>query len=200
MLNLYTFPLHLQVEILKMKGKLLKKAEFYRPNDLESHKPAAVLVPLVWLNTEWNLLFTRRTNVVQYHKGQVSFPGGMAEGAENDARVTALREANEEINLNPEDVLILGFLPNFATITNYCITPVVGVINHLLSLQPHTIEVETIFTIPLKFLADKNNSYIQNRVFDSNEKVPVLYYKEYAGELLWGITAQITQELLKNIQ
>lgn len=200
MSNLTNFPIHLQQEILRMKAALLNKSEAHCGTEQELHKPAAVLVPLIWLNKEWNLLYTRRTNYVQFHKGQVSFPGGVAEETDNDAIVTALREAQEEINLKPEDVMILGFLPNIKTVTDYCITPVVGIFSTLSSLRPQTNEVETIFTVPFKFLADENNSYIKASIFNSNETVPVIYYKEYLGELVWGITAQITQTFLSYIK
>ena len=82
-------------------------------------KCAAVLVPLVWHAEEWHLLYTRRTDRVESHKGQVSFPGGACDEGEATPEETALREAEEEIGLNPGDVKILGRMANLITITYF---------------------------------------------------------------------------------
>src|SRR5512135_3739654 len=91
-------------------------------------KCAAVLVPLLWQDDQWSLLFTRRTDHVESHKGQVSFPGGGCDEGERTPEETALREAQEEIGLKPQSVRILGRLANMITITSFHVTPVVGVI------------------------------------------------------------------------
>src|SRR5512134_3012468 len=86
-------------------------------------KCAAVLIPLVWHDDEWHLLYTRRTDTVESHKGQVSFPGGACDEGEITPEQTALREAEEEIGLDAEDVKILGRLSNLITITYFRVTP-----------------------------------------------------------------------------
>ncbi len=91
-------------------------------------KCAAVLIPLVWHDEEWHLLYTRRTDTVESHKGQVSFPGGACDEGETTPEQTALREAEEEIGLQPGDVKVLGKLSNLITITYFRVTPVVGVV------------------------------------------------------------------------
>ena len=91
-------------------------------------KCAAVLVPLVWQDDEWHLLYTRRTDKVESHKGQVSFPGGACDEGETTPEQTALREAEEEIGISPKDVKVLGRLANLITITYFRVTPVVGVV------------------------------------------------------------------------
>src|SRR5574339_855900 len=91
-------------------------------------KCAAVLVPLVWHDEEWHLLYTRRTDTVESHKGQVSFPGGACDEGEATPEQTALREAEEEIGLDPVNVRVLGRLTNLITISHFRVTPVVGVI------------------------------------------------------------------------
>src|SRR5512133_421781 len=80
-------------------------------------KCAAVLIPLVWHDDEWHLLFTRRTDTVESHKGQVSFPGGACDEGETTPEQTALREADEEIGVNPNDVKVLGRISTMITIT-----------------------------------------------------------------------------------
>src|SRR5688572_13000108 len=79
-------------------------------------KCAAVLVPLVWHDDQWHLLFTRRTDIVESHKGQVSFPGGACDEGETTPEQTALREADEEIGLQANDIKVLGRLANLITI------------------------------------------------------------------------------------
>jgi hypothetical protein len=86
----------------------------------ETHlKCAAVLIPLVWHRDEWHLLFTRRTDKVESHKGQVSFPGGACDDGETTPEETALREVEEEIGISPNDVRVLGRLANLITITYF---------------------------------------------------------------------------------
>jgi 8-oxo-dGTP pyrophosphatase MutT (NUDIX family) len=87
---------------------------------------AAVLVPFLWLHEQWHLLFTRRTDTVQSHKGQVSFPGGAADAEDSSPEHTAVRETHEEIGLQPQDITILGRLQDLPTVTNYLVTPVVA--------------------------------------------------------------------------
>ncbi|RPJ44723.1 MAG: CoA pyrophosphatase, partial [Chloroflexi bacterium] len=107
--------------------RLLQKQPPVAAGPLEAAlRPAAVLVPLVWFNNQWHLLFTRRTETVNSHKGQVSFPGGAADPEDHSPETTALREAYEEIGLRSEDVRVLGRLAAYATVSSFLITPVVG--------------------------------------------------------------------------
>jgi len=89
---------------------------------------AAVLVPLVRKDGEWHVLVTKRTQKVEHHKGQISFPGGAWEPGDADLKDTALRETYEEIGLSPESVQLLGVLDDCPTITGFAVTPFVGVI------------------------------------------------------------------------
>jgi len=156
-------------------------------------KCAAVLVPLVWENDEWNLLFTRRSDRVESHKGQVSFPGGACDEGETTPEQTALREADEEIGLSPKDVRVLGRLKNMITISHFRVTPVVGVIKWPTVFKLGEHEVARVFTIPLGWLSQPSNRWqfeIQGR------SRAVIAYHPYDGELLWGATARMTVEFL----
>src|SRR5215216_4876469 len=124
-----------------------------------SLKCAAVLVPLVWHDDEWHLLFTRRTDVVESHKGQVSFPGGACDEGETMPEETALREAEEEIGIHPDNVRVLGRLSNLVTITYFRVTPVVGVVQWPAVFRVGAYEVARIFTIPLAWLANPANRW-----------------------------------------
>jgi 8-oxo-dGTP pyrophosphatase MutT (NUDIX family) len=122
-------------------------------------KCAAVLVPLVWHEEEWHLLYTRRTDTVESHKGQVSFPGGACDEGEVTPEETALREANEEIGLNADDVKVLGRLANLITITYFRVTPVIGVVKWPAVFRVGEHEVARIFTIPLGWLSNPANRW-----------------------------------------
>ncbi|MGE5072634.1 MAG: NUDIX hydrolase [Anaerolineae bacterium] len=157
-------------------------------------KCAAVLVPLLWEDDQWNLLFTRRTDRVESHKGQVSFPGGGCDEGETTPEETALREAWEEIGLEPGRVRVLGRLANMITITSFRVTPVVGVIEWPAVFTVGQHEVARIFTIPLYWLADTRNRW-EFPIPGGNRSL--IAFHPYDGELLWGATARMTVDFLK---
>ena len=154
---------------------------------------AAVLVPLVHTNDEWHLLFTRRTDRVESHKGQVSFPGGACDEGETTPEQTALREAHEEIGMAPQDVRVLGRLSNMITISNFRVTPVVGVVAWPYVFRVENAEVARVFTIPLEWLADSRNRW--EFPFPGGKRSLIAYHP-FDGELLWGATARMTVEFL----
>ena len=160
-------------------------------------KCAAVLIPLVWWKDEWALVFTRRTETVEHHKGQVSFPGGGCEVNETSPEETALREAEEEIGLKPGDTALLGRLNDTLTITGYRVTPVVGVMPWPYELRLEPAEVGCVFIIPLLWLAERKNWDEQPVSLNGAARpFPVIRYHTYAGEILWGATARMTQNFL----
>jgi 8-oxo-dGTP pyrophosphatase MutT (NUDIX family) len=160
-------------------------------------RPAAVLVPLYEQAGEWHVLFTLRTEHVETHKGQVSFPGGRVD-PEDETRVdTALREAEEEIGLRQSDVTVLGQLDALLTVTQYHITPVVGVFpwpyEFVLSLR----ELSAVFGAPLRWLADPANLEIRYREpLAPGPRIPV-YYLHYESYTIWGATARILLNLIE---
>ena len=156
-------------------------------------KCAAVLVPLVWHDEEWHLLYTRRTDKVESHKGQVSFPGGACDEGETTPEQTALREAEEEIGVDPKDVKVLGRLTNLITITYFRVTPVVGVVKWPTVFRVGEHEVARVFTIPLGWLANPSNRWEFHRPGGKRE---LIAYHPYDGELLWGATARMTVDFL----
>lgn len=161
-------------------------------------RPAAVLIPFLRKTDGWHLLFTRRTAELQEHSGQVAFPGGRMDALDESLIHTALREAHEEIGLAPKDVQILGLLNNYVTITNYLVTPVVGMMPWPYALRSSPHEVSRIFTIPLAWLADPRNHEIRQRSIPGlGITIPVVYFQPYEGEILWGASAQFTLGLLE---
>lgn len=154
---------------------------------------AAVLVPLFHWQNGWHLLLTRRAATLEEHSGQVAFPGGACEPQDATPQDTALREAREEIGLNPAHVHILGEMRPTVTITNYHVTPVVAQIPWPYGFQVSLREVDRLFSVPLDWLADRSHAYAF-RHMDSQRDVIV--YQPYNGELLWGASARITWRLI----
>ncbi len=172
-------------------------------------RPATVLVPLFHANAQdkkthtWQVLLTRRTNNVADHQGQVAFPGGGADPTDTSAEMTALREAQEEVGLDPKRVKVLGHMNSLWTISNYMVTPVVGVIPWPFPIRLEEIEVSRAFSIPLDWLAEPANHEIRYRNIPTpyseilgREFHPVIYFQPYQDELLWGVSAEITLRLI----
>jgi 8-oxo-dGTP pyrophosphatase MutT (NUDIX family) len=157
------------------------------------HRNAAVLVPLIESSDGWQVLFTRRTNTVTDHKGLVSFPGGAVDEEDKDPADTATREAWEEIGLPRGQTRICGYLDNLLEITGFTVTPVIGIIPWPFEVHHSENEVYRTFTIPLDWLAaEKNYRY---KHFEDRENPAmnrdVVFYDEYDGETVWGLTAYI---------
>ena len=142
------------------------------------------------------MLFTRRTDRVESHKGLVSCPGGACEEGETMPEQTALREAEEEIGLAPRDVHLLGRLSPMETITSFLVVPVVGIMPWPYVFRPEHNEVARIFTMPLAWLADKSNRWEFNVLGRKNSLV---FFHPFDGELLWGATARMTVDFIEII-
>jgi len=166
------------------------------PGDESPLTCAAVLVPLLWREEGWHLLFTRRTEQVESHKGQVAFPGGACDGDETQPEETALREAEEELGIRPPHVHVLGRLKELITITHFRVTPVVGVIAWPMVFRVNRNEVERVFTIPLDWLANRRHRW---EFSDAERRRSLIVFQPYDGELLWGATARITVDLLNTL-
>ena len=157
-------------------------------------KCAAVLVPLVHFQNEWHILYTRRTDRVESHKGQVSFPGGACDEGETTPEQTALREADEEVGIRPPDVRVIGRLSRMVTISNFRVSPVVGIVPFPYAFKTAGVEVARVFTIPLLWLAERSN-YWEFSLPGSSRSV--IAYHPYDGELLWGAPARMTVDFMK---
>ncbi len=161
---------------------------------------AAVLVPLLMVDREWHLLFTKRTETIQHHKGQISFPGGRAEKGDKDPIATALRETYEEIGVPPERVRVFGLLDHFFTPTDLHLFPVLGVINLPLEFRLSIEEVSRVFTVPFRWFAEPSNVEMKKIQLPGKGERSVYFFREYQGEVVWGITAGIIVTLFRLIQ
>jgi len=160
-------------------------------------RPAAVLVPIVDRG-ELSLLFTRRTEHLPSHAGQICFPGGRVQADDATLIRTALREMEEEIGLPPDQVEIAGFLDSYETLnTGFAICPVVGFLrdDFLLSVNPH--EVAEVFEAPLAYILDPENQFL--RSLEREGVVREFYAIEYGGHTIWGATAAMIVNLSERL-
>ena len=151
----------------------------------ENLKASAVLIPLFYNQGQYHILFTERSEEVDFHKGQVCFPGGTREPSDSSLLQTVLREIEEEISLKAKDVEILGEFDDNVTLTsNYVISPFVALIPHPYPLKADGREIREIFSVPLSFLMDEAN-------FKQDS-----YAYEYEGHIIWGATARILRQFM----
>lgn len=161
----------------------------------EQFKLSAVLVPLLAINGEYHILFIRRSQQVEYHKGEISFPGGVCEKDDGGFEKTALREAFEEVGLQPRDVTVLGMADDVETVsTRYRVTPVVGVIPHPYPFTLCASEVDEIITIPVSRLLDEDNGREEPVVRQGKTYTGYVYH--YKDCVIWGATARILKNFL----
>jgi 8-oxo-dGTP pyrophosphatase MutT (NUDIX family) len=162
-----------------------------------SARPAAVLVPLHIRDGEWSMLFTQRTDTIGEHKGQVAFPGGKIDPGDASPEAAAVREAEEEIGLKREDVTVIGQLDHLITVTQWHITPVVGIFQYPYDFVINPAECSAVFSVTLKWLSDPANLETQYRQPPvGGPPIPVYYYNDYEGHIIWGATARMVQMFL----
>ena len=155
-----------------------------------SRIPSAVLLPIYYKQGEYHILFTKRTNKVKEHKGQISFPGGAYEEIDKTLLNTALRESTEEIGLMAEDVEVLGELDDEVSITtNYIIFPFVGLIPWPYQFKLYEEETDEIIEAPISALMDKSCLRQEIEILDG--KVNTKYFYHYRDKVIWGATARI---------
>ena len=157
---------------------------------------AAVLVP-VTIKSPMTVLLTERTAHLSAHAGQIAFPGGKIDATDRDACAAALREAEEEIGLDPALVEPLGYLEPYRTGTGYIITPVVALIVENFTPKPDPAEVAGTFEVPLHFLMDERNHRIDSREWRGSERH--FYAMPYEQRYIWGATAGIIRALYRRL-
>lgn len=163
----------------------------WRPT--EALRPAAVLVPVVRRVDGLTLLFTRRTDHLYDHAGQISFPGGRSEEHDASPAATALRETFEEIGLQQSLVEVLGMLPEYTTVTGYCVTPVVGLVDPPPMFNLDAFEVAETFEVPLAFILDPGNH--QRNTLQYQGRTRHYYAIPYEKRYIWGATAGMLMNL-----
>jgi 8-oxo-dGTP pyrophosphatase MutT (NUDIX family) len=155
---------------------------------------AAVLVPLFQKDGDCHLLFTKRSEEVKYHKGEISFPGGVVDEGDRELIHTALREAREEIGLKESDVQIIGILDDIVTITEFIVTPIVGLFPYPYPFKVSEVEIAELIEVPLASLLDEN-SFSEREIFRGGQK-EIVYAYQYGKHIIWGATARILKQFL----
>ncbi|HEY5975699.1 MAG TPA: CoA pyrophosphatase [Geobacteraceae bacterium] len=156
--------------------------------------PAAVLVPLFVSQGEWHILFTKRTEQLTHHRGEISFPGGVCQPEDADSRVTALRETWEEVGIAPQEVEILGVLDDFFSVHDYLVTPYVGFFPGDLPLSINRGEIDRLIRVPIAHLRRPEIFRVEDWRWRGRPH-PVYFYT-YGQDEIWGLTAAILKQLL----
>jgi len=156
-------------------------------------KPAAVLVAF---HEDGRLLLTKRSAWLKHHPGQIAFPGGKVEQGETlvDA---ALREAQEEVGLDPSQVSVLGTLPSHETVTSYVVTPVVSMIRGDWTPVPELGDVEEVLTVPFDHIANCTNYRIEGRRWQGRRRY--YFIAPYGPYYIWGATARMLRGLAERL-
>jgi 8-oxo-dGTP pyrophosphatase MutT (NUDIX family) len=158
---------------------------------------AAVLVPLYVAAGGLWVLLSRRSDALAHHAGQYSFPGGVRELGDADEMATALREAHEELGIDPAVVVVLGPLDDVWTPSGFLISPVVGALPYPLSYQPHDREVEAVVPVPFSYLANPETVEEQELVIAGVKVLSPVYH--YRSHRIWGATARIVADLVDRL-
>jgi 8-oxo-dGTP pyrophosphatase MutT (NUDIX family) len=169
----------------------------YRPTYIESDVPrAAVLLPLYDRGGETHVLFTVRSEHVEHHKGQISFPGGAYDASDRDLQHTALRETWEEIGVAMHDVELIGQLDEMITVSNFLVRPFVGRITvpGPYPFAHSEVEVAEILEVPLPHLQDGANLEAMEQVYQGQRRAAYTYH--FGRHLIWGATARILKQFL----
>lgn len=161
-------------------------------------QPAAVLIGLIDRGQGTQVLLTRRTEALRHHAGQISFPGGRIEDEDADPIAAALREAREEIGLQPEQAQVLGYLDPFVTITAFHVFPVVARVSPQFSASPDPFEVDEVFELPLEFLMNPLNARPVEMDYRGRKRSLIEF--QYGNYRVWGATASMLVNLRQRLE
>lgn len=152
-------------------------------------KPAAVLIPIIERESGLSVLLTKRADRLRDHSGQIAFPGGKIDASDANAIAAAIRESEEEINLDASEVEVLGQLPDYYTGSGFLISPVVGLVAPNATFSANPDEVDFVFEVPLEYLLDVKNYTIGKLHLSGKDRS--FFEIKYEQHNVWGITAGI---------
>jgi len=187
---------HVRTYLDKLRRKLAPAEHAQAPAHAASKKKAAVLVPLMHRDGELHVLYTRRSDRLSSHRGQVAFPGGRFDHRDPHLLAAALRETHEEVGIEPHRVEVLGsFEGREARVSEIYVTPFVGIVRGPVDLRPDPKEVADIFEVPLEALHDRR--YRGDYKWSNNGSTshhPAIFYE---GQTIWGLTYYLTMRFLE---
>ena len=168
-------------------------------NARDDDRLAAVLVPLIWRESDWQILMTKRAAHLSHHAGQISFPGGALDASDNGLIDTALREAHEEISLAPLSVRVMGSLLPVRSPAGYIVQPIVGIIGGDIfnELRPDPAEVDSIFTLPLAHIGQPDNFSLSPR--QTNGHCNSYWVVSHPEHHIWGLSARVLNDLRQRL-
>jgi 8-oxo-dGTP pyrophosphatase MutT (NUDIX family) len=177
-----------------MISHIRERLAAYKSQDIHCVRSmwAGVVIPIHEMNNELYITLTKRAQTVRYHKGEVSFPGGMYEHEDGDRMVTAIRECCEEIGVKKKDMEILGRIDDMYTMTGFCVRPYVAAIPFPYAFKTNPKEVAYIISLPFRFLRDVTPGLEEAERGGHAENVPSFYY---GGDRIWGATCRMLLRL-----
>ena len=189
--------------ITDLVGKLQQSLEPIKELVLSNNHDqilAAVMILFIEIDNTWFIVYTRRTNGVSTHQGEVSFPGGGYEAGDRSLVETALRETHEEIGVDAGCIQVIGSLKPMCTISGFFVYPIVGILNCVPCFSVNHEEVERVFTYPVEWLAEPANYYERDYEIEGKPIRKVIHYRDRDGEHLWGLTAKITLDVIDKLK
>ena len=168
-------------------------------NGRDDDRLAAVLVPLIWRDSDWQILLTKRAAHLSHHAGQISFPGGALDASDKGLVDTALREAHEEISLTPLSVKVMGSLLPVRSPAGFIVQPIVGIIGGDIfdDLRPDPAEVDSIFTLPLAHIGEPDNFSLIPRQTDGRDNS--YWVVSHPEHYIWGLSARVLNDLRQRL-
>ena len=166
--------------------------------DIDSFQPAAVLILLIQYENQYKVLLTKRSEKLRQHSGEISFPGGRQDPEDENLKFTALREAEEEVGLDPNVVSVFGHFATMPTISNYNLSAFIGEIPGPYHFQPNPGEIDFIFEASFKQLADPS-IYQRNEYYWEGTPFPMHEFR-LNDQRVWGITGYILYELMRFLE
>ncbi|MBO9463808.1 CoA pyrophosphatase [Tropicibacter sp. R15_0] len=160
-------------------------------------RPAGVLMAFQQGANGLELILTKRSSRLKHHPGQIAFPGGKQDEGDADVVAAALREADEEIGLKPDNVQVLGTLPTHETVTSFTITPVLGLVRDTFEVKPEPGEVDEVFAVPFDHVTNPACFTVQSRRWQGCRRH--YYTAPFGPYYIWGATARILRGLADRV-
>jgi len=162
--------------------------------DTKKSVPAAVLIPIYFKDDQAYLLFTKRSNFVEHHKGQVSFPGGRKDKEDENLEITALRETEEEVGICRSDIRLAGRTDRFLTNTYFMVTPFTGFFDYPYNFTVSEAEIERLIEVPLIHLLE--DKHFEVKPFKKDGHTWMVHYYRYGTDVIWGVTGFLLSNFL----